>query len=101
MSTSKSAQTPQLPVSLGTPTQVIYADRIYNVAIGPSVSRLTLAMEVAENTVAPNFQLVIPTPALFEALEFMATTITTNDNVKKGLVDGLNTFREKIEKTKT
>lgn len=95
-------ETPQIPsqlVSVTSPTQAIYADRIINVGIGTSVSRLTLALEVGENVVTPVAQVVIPTPALFEALEFMATSITRNDKIKKSIVDGLDAFKEKIAKT--
>lgn len=98
MTTNKTTQRPPEQANVTLPAQVIYADRIINVGIGASVSRLTLAMEVGENTFGQFAQLVIPTPALFEVLEFMATTITSNDEVKRRIVDGLETFKAKIAK---
>lgn len=80
------------------PTQIIYVDRILNVGIGGSVCRLSLAVEVGENAFMPTAQLVIPTPALFEALEFMAGSISNNDEVKMKIADILTTFKDKLTK---
>ncbi|MDP1678577.1 MAG: hypothetical protein Q8L02_00355 [Candidatus Nitrotoga sp.] len=97
MPTSDAPQ--QLVNAALSPVQVMYADRITNFGIGISVSRLTLAMEIGKDNFAPHVQLIIPTPALFEALEFMATAITNNDSIKKDIINALDAFKEKLAKT--
>lgn len=78
--------------------QTIYADRIINIGVGASVCRLTLGVEVADDVMAPTAQIVIPTPALFETIEFLSSSITDNDEIKKNIIEGLDTFKEKIRK---
>jgi hypothetical protein len=87
------------PIVVGVPTQVIYADRILNMGIGASVSKLTLALDVGDNTVAPFANLVLPTTSLLEALEFMSSAISSNEELKKSIVAGLDALRDKLTKT--
>lgn len=95
---NKEPQISQSPPTTATlPAQIIYADKIVNVGIGVSVSRLTLAIEVGENTVAQFAQLVIPTPALFETLEFMANNVTNDGEIRRSVVEALDTFKEKFQ----
>lgn len=75
---------------------VIYADRITAFGVGPAVSRLTLSMEADDNTVTSIAQIVMPTPALFDALEFMANAIENDESVKKGIIDALDSFKAKL-----
>lgn len=96
MPTNQPEMSQSTPVAVSIPSQIIYADKIINVGIGISVSRLTLAMEVGANTVAPFAQLIIPTPSLFETLEFMANNVTNNDAIKKGVIEALDNFKEKF-----
>lgn len=96
MPTNQPEMAHSTPEVVSMPPQIIYADKIINVGIGVSVSRLTLAMEVGANTVTPFAQLVIPTPSLFETLEFMANNVTNNDAVKKGVIEALDVFKEKF-----
>jgi hypothetical protein len=91
-------ETVQQPTVVGAPTQIIYADRILNMGIGGSVSRLTLAIEVGENTFNPFAQLVIPTPNLLEALTSMSHAIDDNDEMRKVIVDGLDALKKKLTK---
>lgn len=99
----KSAPKPQPPQQeqtiVGSPTQIIYADKILNIAIGAGVSKLTLAMEVKENTLSPFAQLVLPTPAMFEALEFFSKTISSDDNLKANIIEALDTFKGTLSKS--
>lgn len=94
--TATEAQGPGTALQQGNPMQVIYADRIVNMAIGVSVSRLTLTLDVGNNMTSPFATLVIPTPALFDVLDSVATNITNNQELKKGLIQALDIFRSKL-----
>ncbi|WP_416242632.1 hypothetical protein ACLSSQ_10440 [Azospira sp. APE16] len=85
----------EIQTSKSMPTNVIYADRFTNIGIGSAVTRLTLAVEAGDNNFAPTAQLIMPTPALFEAIQFMAETIN-NDEIKKNIISTLDLFKEKI-----
>ncbi|NTV94842.1 MAG: hypothetical protein HGA75_05430 [Thiobacillus sp.] len=92
---SPSASIPQ-PHTTATSLQIVYADQIVNIGVSMSVSRLTLALETAENSITPFAQLVIPTPALFEALEVIAKTVMKNDQFKQPVIEALDAFRLKL-----
>jgi hypothetical protein len=78
------------------PETVIYVDKIVNIGVSPWVSRLTFALEKSEGVSSSLTQLVIPTPALFDALEFLTKTMTDRVDVKQGIVEALDQFREKL-----
>ena len=74
---------------------VLYADRIVNMGLGPAVSRLTLGVDGGNNVVMPVTQIVIPTPALFEAVEFMARHLES-DEAKMHIIEALEQFKAKL-----
>lgn len=80
----------------GPPEKVIYVDKIINIGVSPWVSRLTFALEMSEGVSSSLTQLIIPTPALFDTLEFLTKTMTARDDVKQNLVEALDQFKEKL-----
>ena len=99
MSSNDSAKaTDQLSQNQGVVPPVIYADRIINFGVGASVSRITLGMEIGENSFVPVAQVVVPSPSLFEALQVIATKLETDDAMKKGIVDALDAFKHALTK---
>jgi hypothetical protein len=86
-----SAGMPQAPQM-----QVIYADRILNVGIGPNVSRLTLSLDTDTKTTSPFATLIIPTATLFEFFDSISSSIIDNEAMKEGLVRSLKDFESKL-----
>lgn len=76
--------------------KTIYADKVFTLAVGPSVSKIVFATEVAEDKLDISTQLIMPTPALFDAIDFMVKSIWKNEEVKEGLLEGLEELREKF-----
>lgn len=76
--------------------KVIYADRILNVGFGPGVSRLTLGMETGTGTFAPTATLILPTPALLEAMNAVLTAINGDDDLKKALIKGSEALKDQL-----
>jgi hypothetical protein len=91
----KSTELDNANPSVSAPVPVVYADRIINLGLGVAVSRLTLGLEVGENNILPSTQIVMPTPALFEAIEFMAKHLMT-DAARKPVIDALDKFRSEL-----
>lgn len=87
-----------VPEVIHASTNVLYADRITNVAFGPMVSRLTLSMELGPNIIEPTHTLVIPTSALIDVLNFMQETLHANDELKNGLLDSMALIKAQLEK---
>lgn len=81
--------------------QVIYADRIVNVAFGAAVSRLTLAMESEPNTFALTATLVVPTPALLEAMTGVLNAFQKNPEVEKGIFEALESLKAQVSAIKS
>lgn len=84
-------------LDLGSPKQIIYADKIVNIGVGIGVSRLTLALESDDTNVSAFAQVVMPTANLFEAVEFMANALNNNADLKKKLAIAMDEFRNKLE----
>lgn len=80
--------------------QVIYADRILNVGFGPVVSKLTLGLEVGPNTFSSFANIVIPTLALIEAVEFLQKATSENDEMTSVIIDGVDKIKALLEKRK-
>ena len=78
----------------------IYADKIVGVAWGIGVSKITLAQEVNETTAKPILNVAMPTLALIEAVEFILDSLRENENLRHGLLEGLDKFRAKITQGK-
>lgn len=78
----------------------IYADRIINAGFGPGVSRLTLAMEVGVGVFTPSATLVLPTPALLEAMSAVLNAFQGNTELKEGILKGLDGIKEQISNPK-
>jgi hypothetical protein len=101
-STQQELQTPALQdqkkIPFTMPNQVIYADQIINIGVGMSVTRLTLATEVGEGLISPFAQLVMPTPALLDALSPITDALMNNEAIRKNVVDALDALREKLMK---
>lgn len=79
-------------------TQIIYADRILNVGLGPAVSRLTLGMEVALKTFSPTVTVIVPTTALIEALAVMQNALHENETMKAAMINGMDALKEQFSK---
>lgn len=79
--------------------KVLYADKITNIAIGPSVSRLTFGVEDDSNDCFPVAHLIIPTESLFESIDFISGNIIVNAEMKASLAKHLNEFQEEWLKT--
>jgi len=94
--TVKSSKKPAVTTAEA-PLEVIYADRIVSVGVGQSVSRLTLATETSELSVIPFAQLVIPTPILFDTIEFLTKYVMENSETNASLIDSLATFKSKLD----
>lgn len=95
---SSTHATPEMTVVPGSPN-VIYADRILNLGIGPAVTKLALGLEVGTNTYAQFAQLVVPTQGLLEVLAFMSNTISENHELKQGIIQALEKFKEQLSQT--
>ncbi|WP_446809887.1 hypothetical protein ACH50O_21960 [Methylomonas sp. 2BW1-5-20] len=78
-------------------TQLFYADKIINFAMGPAVSKLTLGMESGPQAVTPTITLVLPTNSLLESLSIIQTTIHENANIKAELLKGATTLQEQFK----
>ncbi len=76
--------------------QIVYADRVIEVGVGPSVSRLTLGLESGPNKFTPVARLIMPTSALFEAVEVISQTMIAKEDVRKNLIKGLDDFKNKL-----
>lgn len=74
---------------------VVYADRIVNVGLGVAVSRLTLGVEAGENNIVPTTQIVLPTPAFFDAIEFMAKHLMTDES-RLPIIEAMDQFKAKL-----
>lgn len=99
MSTAVKKMTKDEPVpvtSIAPTIQTIYADRIHNIGFGMAVSKLTLAMEVSDNVVNPFAQVVIPTPALFDMLEFISKAVASDPKLTQSIIDSLDAFKAKL-----
>lgn len=83
-------------IGSGEPKQVIYADRVINAGFGPGVSKLTLAMEVSVGVYAHSATLILPTPALLEAMTAILNSVNNNPDLKASLIDGLDKFKEQL-----
>ncbi len=89
----------QSPTSqVGLPPQVIYADRITNVSFGPIVSRLTLGLEVSPNLYNQFANIVIPTIALLEIVEFLQKTINENEQLNTGIIEAMSQIKTYFER---
>lgn len=82
-----------MTVHAGSSTQIIYADRILTFALGPTVSRLNLAIEVGPNAFSTSGTLVIPTSALIDALDHMQKHLHENNEVKNLISQGLEAIK--------
>ena len=80
--------------------QVIYADRIINVGIGPNVSRLTLSLDTDTKTTSPFATLIIPTTSLFDFFDSVSSSVIGNETMKEGLVKSLQDFERKLSAEK-
>lgn len=85
---------------VGLPLQVIYADRITNVTFGPIVSKLTLGLEVSPNLYNHFANVVIPTIALLEIVEFLQKTINENEQLNTGVIDAMNQIKTYFERNR-
>jgi hypothetical protein len=88
------------PGIIKTQLHVIYADKISNLAVGPAISKLTLAMEGDDKSTVPFSQIVIPTPVLFQTIEFLIDSVYKNKDLKDKLIDGVEALKNEIIKTK-
>jgi hypothetical protein len=89
----------QTDMQINTPSElipVIYADRVINVAFGPGVSKLSLAMEASTGVFTPTATLILPTTSLLEAMSAVLNAFQGNDDVKNGILKGLDAFKEQI-----
>jgi hypothetical protein len=74
----------------------IYVDRLTNVNISPFVSKIDLSVDSVDGTQEAIFQLVMPTPALLDAINGFIK-INGNEAVKNKIIESLVNFKEKIE----
>ena len=84
--------------------EVIYADRIVNFTFGLATSKLLLGIETASQkqgtvNVTPTKTIIIPTLSLLEALDFMMKTVDENTELKQKITDGLEIYRNRINRT--
>lgn len=79
---------------------VIYADRVINAGFGPGVSRLTLAMEMGIGTFTPSAILILPTPALLEAVSVVLNAFQGNDEIRDGVIKGLEAIKTQLNSLK-
>lgn len=87
-----STQTADAPHAI----QVIYADRIVEAGVGSAVSRLTLGIETGPNNYTPTIRLVMPTPALFEAIANISNSAINNEDIRQKLIKGLDEFKSTL-----
>lgn len=78
---------------------VIYADRIINAGFGPGVSRLTLAVEKDHGTLVVTNTLVLPTPALLEAMTQVMSAFSDNEEVRNKMIAALDAFKAQLDTT--
>lgn len=76
--------------------QVIYADRIINAGFSSSVSRLTLGVETGHETYTQSATLILPTPALLDAMSQILQGINENVDLREGIIQSLDAFKEKL-----
>jgi len=76
---------------------VIYADRIYNVAIGASISKLHLGVEVEPNLYDAVGIIAIPTPQMIEAFEFILGKLDTEEPVRTSMLQSLQQFKSRFD----
>lgn len=74
----------------------LYSDRIVNVSLGPGVSKLNFAVEVAPNDFRPTYSLTMPTHALMDALDFM-TKMLADEGVKKEFVEVFDKLKARMQ----
>lgn len=79
---------------------VIYADRVINAGFGPGVCRLALAMETGIGTYTPTATLILPTPALLEAMAAVLNAFQGETELKSGVLKGLDAIKEQISAIK-
>ncbi len=77
---------------------MVYADKITTFAFGSSVSKLGLAIEVGPEKYVRVATIVLPTPTLIQAIEFMVSTLKQSENMKLSLIQGANAFIEQLKK---
>lgn len=76
--------------------KVIYADRITGAGFGAGVSRLTLALETGPDTFVTSAVLVLPTPALLEAMSQVLNSVRGDPKIKQGIIESLDKFKEQL-----
>jgi hypothetical protein len=81
-----------IDIQPGSGGSLIYADRIIGFAFGPTVSKLTLGMEVDQRVFSPTATLIIPTTALIDAFASFQHATHENKELKDGLIKGLDTI---------
>lgn len=86
-STGTTKGAPQLVAS--GPTPILYADRLYNVGVGPGVAKLTFANETGDNQLVVVGQVIIPTASFLEALEYMSKSILENGEFIRNVTTNL------------
>ena len=85
-------------ITIPSPTQTIYQDKMLEIATGPAVTRMVFGLEVGLNTFSPSISLVMPTVNFVESVEFLYNLIKTDPSFKKNVLLGMSEMKEKIEK---
>lgn len=80
------------------PTQTIYQDRFLELGFGPQVSKITLGLEVGENTFSPSISLIMPTINFIDGIEFLYQMVKENPDLKSKVLPALDLIKERINK---
>lgn len=87
----------ELNIDLTNIGPVIYADRIINFGISPSVCKLMIGQESSPLQIKATHQIVIPTEQFLEAFDHMANVIYKNNEFKQAVINGLDNLKAKLQ----
>ena len=74
-----------------------YADRLYNIGVGPGIAKLTFANESGPNELTLAGQVIIPTAAFLEALDYISKSMLDNPAFFDNIANNLSKFLEKLQ----
>lgn len=81
--------------TLSTDTQLIYAEQMIGIAVGPFISKIVLGMDDAPNAPIPKFTIVMPTNALHQAAK-QIVDVLSNQSSQEQIASAFKAYQESV-----